>query len=225
MEPKSGSQFAGQVAIGRQGLGSGLNGYRRRSICAMVNRPPCDIRDSGLCLAPKVRPESTDSTRRSGSVVGRDVLAGRQDGGYRFCNQPTKLSGLQRIHTRLPGFRASFAGTMTALFRGMDRGIQIVTTGSGDIAPACSSSTTRPTPALYGEHLRFCGFRVVTANNGEEGVAAAHAEWPAVIVMDLQMPRMDGWEANRHLVRILLRRKSQSSRSAPSRSATPGPGR
>ncbi len=53
--------------------------------------------------------------------------------------------------------------------------------------------------AMYGEYLQFCGFRVVTANNGEEGLAAAQAEWPAVILMDLAMPRMDGWEAIRRL--------------------------
>jgi two-component system cell cycle response regulator DivK len=52
---------------------------------------------------------------------------------------------------------------------------------------------------MYGAYLRYSGFRVVTANNGEEGLAAAHAEWPAIIVMDLSMPQMDGWEAIRHL--------------------------
>ena len=53
--------------------------------------------------------------------------------------------------------------------------------------------------AMYGDYLRYSGFRVVTANNGEEGLAAAHAEGPAIIVMDLAMPKMDGWEAIRHL--------------------------
>jgi CheY-like chemotaxis protein len=48
---------------------------------------------------------------------------------------------------------------------------------------------------LYGEFLEFCGFRVITAENGETGVAAAHSEWPAVILMDLAMPVVDGWEA------------------------------
>jgi two-component system cell cycle response regulator DivK len=52
---------------------------------------------------------------------------------------------------------------------------------------------------MYGEYLEFCGFRVVTASNGEEGIAAAQAECPGVIVMDLAMPRMDGWEAIRRL--------------------------
>ena len=53
--------------------------------------------------------------------------------------------------------------------------------------------------AIYGEYLRYSGFRVITANNGQEGLAAAQAEWPAVIVMDLAMPLMDGWEAIRRL--------------------------
>jgi CheY-like chemotaxis protein len=48
---------------------------------------------------------------------------------------------------------------------------------------------------LYREFLEFCGFRVQTAADGEQGIAAARAEWPAVILMDLAMPRMDGWEA------------------------------
>jgi two-component system, cell cycle response regulator DivK len=52
---------------------------------------------------------------------------------------------------------------------------------------------------LYGEFLEFCGFRVVTAEDGEQGLAAARREWPAVILMDLSMPRMDGWEAIHHL--------------------------
>src|SRR4029079_4949852 len=55
------------------------------------------------------------------------------------------------------------------------------------------------TRALYGEYLELCGFRVETAADGEEAVRKAEAEWPGVIIMDLAMPRMDGWEAIRQL--------------------------
>jgi CheY-like chemotaxis protein len=55
------------------------------------------------------------------------------------------------------------------------------------------------TRELYSEYLTDCGFRVVTAVDGEEALRAAKAEWPAAIVMDLAMPRMDGCEAIRRL--------------------------
>ncbi|HYT65605.1 MAG TPA: response regulator [Vicinamibacterales bacterium] len=53
--------------------------------------------------------------------------------------------------------------------------------------------------ALYGEYLEVCGFRVETACDGEEGIRKAETEWPAVILMDLAMPKVDGWEAIRRL--------------------------
>ncbi len=43
--------------------------------------------------------------------------------------------------------------------------------------------------------LRSEGFEVVTATNGKEAVAAAKTAAPQLILMDLTMPEMDGWEA------------------------------
>jgi len=52
---------------------------------------------------------------------------------------------------------------------------------------------------LYGDYLERCGFRVLTAEDGEEAVRTAKNEWPAAIVMDLAMPNVDGCEAIRRL--------------------------
>ena len=43
------------------------------------------------------------------------------------------------------------------------------------------------------------GFEVLTAPDGEQGVAMARSEHPDLIVMDLNMPVLDGWEATRRL--------------------------
>ena len=42
-------------------------------------------------------------------------------------------------------------------------------------------------------------FEVVTAEDGEKGCAVALAERPDIILMDLEMPVVDGWEATRRL--------------------------
>jgi CheY-like chemotaxis protein len=43
------------------------------------------------------------------------------------------------------------------------------------------------------------GYEVVVAGDGEEGVARANEEQPALILMDLSLPVLDGWEATRRL--------------------------
>jgi len=39
----------------------------------------------------------------------------------------------------------------------------------------------------------------VTAVDGEQGLVAAEAERPDLILMDMSLPLMDGWEATRRL--------------------------
>jgi len=46
---------------------------------------------------------------------------------------------------------------------------------------------------LLRETLKFKGYRVVTATNGEEALAIIKKERPALIVTDILMPKMDGF--------------------------------
>ena len=43
------------------------------------------------------------------------------------------------------------------------------------------------------------GFEIVLAVDGEDGVATARAEAPDLILMDMSLPVVDGWEATRRL--------------------------
>ena len=52
---------------------------------------------------------------------------------------------------------------------------------------------------MYAEYLQFSGFRVAEARNGNEAVSQALELKPDLILMDLSLPGMDGWEATRVL--------------------------
>lgn len=52
---------------------------------------------------------------------------------------------------------------------------------------------------LCREVLRDAGYEVIEAGDGGEGVTLARGVQPDVVVMDLCMPQMDGWEAIRCL--------------------------
>jgi CheY-like chemotaxis protein len=47
--------------------------------------------------------------------------------------------------------------------------------------------------------LERAGFEVVVAADGEQGVALARDRRPDLILMDLSLPVLDGWEATRRL--------------------------
>jgi two-component system, cell cycle response regulator DivK len=47
--------------------------------------------------------------------------------------------------------------------------------------------------------LRHSGYRVIEAANGHDAIALARSEQPALILMDIGMPGVDGWTASRLL--------------------------
>ena len=52
---------------------------------------------------------------------------------------------------------------------------------------------------MLSNRLKRRGYEVVSARDGEQGIAMAASEAPALILMDLSLPVMDGWEATRRL--------------------------
>ena len=52
---------------------------------------------------------------------------------------------------------------------------------------------------MLSRRLQRRGYEVVCAVDGAEGVAMARNESPALILMDMSLPGIDGWEASRQL--------------------------
>jgi two-component system cell cycle response regulator DivK len=52
---------------------------------------------------------------------------------------------------------------------------------------------------VYRTILEHVGFAVIEARDGEEGVARARSGRPDLILMDISIPKIDGWEATQRL--------------------------
>ena len=52
---------------------------------------------------------------------------------------------------------------------------------------------------IYGTYLRYRGYRVEVARDGAQAIAQAEREPPAVILLDLRMPVLDGTAALKRL--------------------------
>ena len=52
---------------------------------------------------------------------------------------------------------------------------------------------------MLARRLTRAGYEVVVALDGKEGLTKAESEAPALILMDMSLPVLDGWEASRQL--------------------------
>ena len=61
---------------------------------------------------------------------------------------------------------------------------------------------------MLSRRLKKKGFEIVIARDGEEGIALAQDESPDLILMDLSLPKLDGWGATKQLLSLHMRWQS-----------------
>ena len=66
---------------------------------------------------------------------------------------------------------------------------------------------------MLSRRLTKRGYEVVVAVDGRQGVEKARSERPALVLMDMSLPVLDGWEATRELRADPSPGRSRSSRS------------
>lgn len=71
--------------------------------------------------------------------------------------------------------------------------------GDGDMATILYIEDNEDNLYMLTRRLRRRGYDVLTARDGEAGVEMAQASLPDLILMDLVLPLIDGWEATRML--------------------------
>jgi len=52
---------------------------------------------------------------------------------------------------------------------------------------------------IYSTILTYAGYRVLEATDGEAGLSSASTDQPDLILMDVSIPKIDGWEVTRML--------------------------
>jgi len=62
---------------------------------------------------------------------------------------------------------------------------------------------------MLSRRLQRRGYSVITAHDGEQGHLLAHSEHPDIILMDISLPVMDGWEVT------LLLKADEATRHIP----------
>ena len=55
---------------------------------------------------------------------------------------------------------------------------------------------------MLSARLKRKGYEVIVAADGEQGLVRARSDAPTLILMDLSLPILDGWEATRRLKAI-----------------------
>lgn len=162
-----------------------------------------EVRDTGIGMSPKQMAHIFEEFTQA------DASTTRQFGGTglgltiskRFCQL---MGGDLTVHSA-PGSGTTFTIDLPAIVQPPDVSSSSASASPANAGGASDSSEEGETvlvidddPAALDLTRRFLekedGLRVVTCNNGEDGLRLAQELRPKAIILDIMMPQMDGWQ-------------------------------
>ena len=142
-------------------------------------------------------------------AVGDDIVASLREDAHRLA---ARCAGVERLFLDGSNGPSDTNDTRDLLAAARDVECacqQLLATLGGELPTGSPLDATRTrvlvvddlpdATEIVAEILENAGFEVVTATNGLEGLLAAHRSRPTVILMDVQMPVLDGIQATRLL--------------------------
>jgi two-component system, cell cycle response regulator DivK len=122
--------------------------------------------------------------------------AGMRESGH-FCTWPSPCS----VYTFTLGWPDSSIAVKTDVSAKEEDVVpfRIVLMGDAQMPLVLVVEDYQDTREMYAAYLQFSGFRVAEAANGLEALDKTRELLPDIILMDLALPKMDGWEATRRL--------------------------
>ena len=172
------------------------------------------IRDSGIGIAPEKQRTIFESFSQEDTSTTRKY--GGTGLGLSISKRLVELMGGRLWLDSTPGIGSTFHFTLPCRPTAAPSAPSVTVPSP---QPAATADAIGPSILLVEDNavnqrlamalLKKGGYRVRLATNGEEALAALSEEHFAVILMDMQMPVMDGLEATRHI------RRQEAENGAP----------
>jgi CheY-like chemotaxis protein len=153
------------------------------------------VTDTGVGVPPEDRDRIFESFQQGGRGAPKEEGTGL---GLTLSRRIVELLNGRLWLTSEVGLGSTFSFSIPLVSAGSARG------PSPDASPTGFPRVVlveddRPSLDLFSAYLEGATIDVVVARDGEEGLEAVRRQQPAAVVLDIRLPRMDGWDVLRAL--------------------------